>query len=145
MPLPHGYPGGAFDAVSCTSPRACTATGTAFGSSPTLAERWNGKRWRIEPTPNPPGYQTSFSVVALDGVSCTSSTACTASGQYTPGGSAAYFAEAWHGKSWRLEATPVPAGFTSGALGSVSCVPARCTAVGAYTALDGQVTLAMAR
>jgi len=145
VPLPHGAPGGAFDAVSCTSPSACTATGTAFGSSPTLAERWNGKSWRIQPTPNPPGYETSAGEVALDGVSCTSRTACTASGEYSPGGLAAYFAEAWNGKTWRLQTTPVPAGFRSGALLGVSCVPTRCTAVGAYTALGPQVTLAMAR
>jgi hypothetical protein len=145
VPLPRGVPGGAFNAVSCTSPSACTATGTAFGSSPTLAERWNGKSWRIQPTPNPPGYQTSAGEVALDGVSCTSATACTASGEYSPGGTAAYFAEAWNGKSWSLQTTPVPAGFKSGALLGVSCVPARCTAVGAYTAQGPQVTLAMAR
>lgn len=145
VPLPHGAPGGAFKAVSCTSPSACTATGTAFGSSPTLAERWNGKSWRIQPTPNPPRYETSAGEVTLDGVSCTSTTACTASGEYSPGGSAAYFAEAWNGKSWSLQTTPVPAGFRSGALLGVSCVPTRCTAVGAYTALGPQVTLAMAR
>lgn len=145
VPLPRGVPGGAFNAVSCTSPCACTAAGTAFGLSPTLAERWNGKSWRIQRTPNPPRYQTSAGEVALDGVSCTSRTACTASGEYSPGGLAAYFAEAWNGKSWRLQTTPVPAGFRSGALLGLSCVPARCTAVGAYTAPGPQVTLAMAR
>jgi hypothetical protein len=145
VPLPRGDPGGVFNAVSCTSPGACTAVGTAFGPSPTLAERWNGKSWSIQRTPNPPRYQTSAGEVALDGVSCTSRTACTASGDYSPGHRAAYFAEAWNGKSWRLQATPAPADFRSGALLGVSCVPARCTAVGAYTALGPQVTLAMAR
>jgi hypothetical protein len=146
MPLPHGVPGGALSAVSCTSPKACTASGTNFGTSgPTLAERWNGRSWRVQPTPNPKNYRLSFGQVGLDGVSCTSATACTASGQYSPGGSAAYFAEAWNGKSWRLQTTPLPVGFKSGTLLGVSCAPTRCTAVGAYTALDGQVTLAMTR
>jgi hypothetical protein len=133
-------------AVSCTSPGACTATGTSFSASgPTLALRWNGTSWRVQPTPNPANYRESASEVALDGVSCTSATACTASGEYSPGGLAAYFAEAWNGSSWRLETTPVPVGFTHGALLGVSCRCGRCTAVGAWSGGPiAQATLAMA-
>jgi hypothetical protein len=146
VPLPHGAPGGAFSAVSCTSPSACTATGTSFSATaPTLAERWNGKVWRIQPTPNPANYSTSFGQVALDGVSCSSARACTASGEYSPGGVAAYFLEAWNGKSWRLVTAPVPAGFVSGALLGVSCHCGRCTAVGAWAGGPiSQAALAMA-
>jgi hypothetical protein len=135
-----------FEAVSCTSPRACTATGTDFDpAGPTLAERWNGKIWRVERTPNPANYSASFGEVALDGVSCTSAKACTASGDYSPGGAAAYFIESWNGKRWRLQPTPRPAGFERGALLGVSCAATRCSAVGAYTGrVRLQVTLAMA-
>jgi hypothetical protein len=81
----------------------CMATGTSFSASgPTLAEWWNGKHWRIQPTPNPANYRLSFGEVALDGVSCTSAKACTASGEYSLSGAAAYFLEAWNGSSWRL-------------------------------------------
>jgi hypothetical protein len=66
-------------------------------------------------------------------LSCTSATACTASGQYSPGGKAAYFIEAWNGRSWRLVTAPHPAGFAQGALNGMSCAPARCTAVGAWS------------
>jgi hypothetical protein len=147
VPLPHRAPGGALSAVSCTSPAACTATGTNFGiRHPTLAERWNGTSWRIQPTPNPANFQQSAAEVALDGVSCTSATACTASGEYSPGGTAAYFAEAWNGSSWRLQTTPTPAGFTHGALLGTSCALARCTVVGAWTGgARLQQTLAIAR
>jgi hypothetical protein len=147
VPLPHGAPGGALSAVSCTSPGACTATGTSFlASGPTLAERWNGRSWRVQPTPNPANYRTSFGEVALDGVSCTSARACTASGEYSPGGLAAYFLEAWNGSSWRLVTAPVPAHFVSGALLGMSCTAVRCTAVGAWTGGPApQATLAMAR
>jgi hypothetical protein len=138
-----------FDAVSCTSPRACTATGTYVdprGRSLTLAARWNGKTWRVERTPTPADYALSFSEPALDGVSCTSARACTAIGAYTPHGVAAYFVESWNGKTWRLEAAPHPGGFAHGALLGISCASARCTAVGAYTGqVRLQVTLAMAR
>jgi hypothetical protein len=111
-----------------------------------LAERWNGKNWRLERTPNPADYRESFGSVALDGVSCTSANACTASGDYSPHGAAAYVIESWNGKRRRLEAAPHPGGFARRALLSMSCASARCTAVGAYTGkVRLQVTLAMAR
>jgi hypothetical protein len=145
VPLPHGAPGGALSAVSCTSPGACTATGTNFGVSPTLALRWNGKNWRIQPTPNPANYRSSASAVTLDGVSCTSATACAASGEYSPGGGAAYFVEAWNGSSWRLQTTPVPVGFVHGFLLGMSCHCRRCTTVGGWSGgVVPQATLAMA-
>lgn len=145
VPLPHGSPGGTLAAVSCTSPRACTATGANFSNTgPTLAVRWNGMRWRVQRTPTP-DFSTSHEEPALNAVSCASATACTASGTYAPDGHLAYFLEAWNGRSWRLVTAPHPAGFASGALNGVSCVPARCTAVGAWS--GGPIfaaTLAMA-
>jgi hypothetical protein len=146
VPLPRKAPGGALSAVSCTTPSACTATGTNFSTTgPTLAERWNGKHWRVQPTPNPANFTTSMGEVALNGVSCTSATACTASGKYSPGGNAAYFLEAWNGRRWRLVTAPLPAGFAQGALNGMSCAPARCTAVGAWSGGPVPVaTLAMA-
>jgi hypothetical protein len=134
VPLPASEPGGALSAVSCTAASACTATGSNFGgTAPTLAVRWNGTRWRVQPTPSPANFRTSFGEVSLDGVSCTSATACTASGEYSPGGLAAYFIEAWNGSRWRLVTAPVPAHFVSGALLGMSCAPKRCTAVGAWS------------
>jgi hypothetical protein len=145
VPLPRKVTTGILSGVSCTSPSACTATGTHFGTSPTLAERWNGKNWRVQPTPNPKNYGKSFGAVSLNSVSCTSANACTASGEYSPGGLAAYFIEAWNGKSWRLVTAPVPAHFVSGTLLGMSCARARCTAVGAWSGgVRSQETLAMA-
>jgi hypothetical protein len=145
VPLPKGAPGGAFRAVSCTTPSACTASGTSFGDTgPTLAERWNGKAWSIQPTPNPPNYVTSPEQTTLSSVSCASAKTCTATGEYAPGMLAAYFLEVWNGKSWHLQTAPVPSGFKEGALLGVSCIPARCVAAGLWTGTDGQLTLAMA-
>jgi hypothetical protein len=67
--------------VSCTAANACTAVGDYdYGSISadygTLAERWNGTTWAIQATPNPTDSQ-------LNGVSCTSATACTAAGDYS--------------------------------------------------------------
>lgn len=146
VPLPRGSFGGTLTAVSCTSPSGCTATGTNFSTTgPTLAERWNGTRWSVQPTPYPANSGASRREVELNAVSCASTTACTASGAYAPGGHSAYFLEAWNGRSWRLVTAPVPAGFVQGALNGMSCAPARCTAVGAWSGGPIYVaTLAMA-
>jgi hypothetical protein len=131
-PGPRPARAGVFNAVSCTSPNACTATGTDFihPRGPTLAERWNGRTWRIQRTPNPANFSVSRSEVTLDAVSCTSARACTAIGAYDPG-HAAYFLESWNGSRWRLEPAPQPAGFVHGSLLGLSCTAARCSAVGA--------------
>lgn len=146
VPLPSGSPGGILSAVSCTSPNACTATGANFtATAPTLAERWNGTRWRIQATPFPANSGTSHQQVELNSVSCTSATACTATGAYAPGGNSDYFLEAWNGQRWQLVTAPHPVGFVAGAVNGVSCVPTRCTAAGAWSGGPISVaTLAMA-
>jgi hypothetical protein len=47
----------------------------------TLAERWNGSGWEIQPTPNPAGATD----LNLAGVSCPTRRACTAVGTYFTG------------------------------------------------------------
>ena len=61
-PTPANPPGSNVSllaAVSCTSAASCTAVGASFyNSSPrvrTLAERWNGSSWTIQPTARPSG------------------------------------------------------------------------------------------
>ncbi len=121
-------------AVSCTSASACTAVGDyAPKSRPkvvelTLADRWNGKRWTHEPTPNPAGT----TLAQLLGVSCSSATACIAVGVYAiPGKPSLTLAERWNGKKWAIERTPVPKGLVTATLKSVWCRSATsCIAVG---------------
>jgi hypothetical protein len=52
VPSAPAVPAGIFDAVSRTSASVCTATGTTFShpGGPTLAESWDGKAWRVEPS-----------------------------------------------------------------------------------------------
>lgn len=132
-----GAPVGPFAAVSCTSASACTAVGgynNAADVGVTLAERWNGTTWSIESTPNPSGAQSSY----LDGVSCTSSTVCTAVGAWDQD----TLAEHWDGTTWSLQSTP-SAGQGAN-LTSVSCTSSSaCVAVGNYFKVSGVgVTLA---
>jgi hypothetical protein len=126
-----------FNAVSCTSARACTAVGSYFNSAFNgfaLAERWNGADWVIQATPRTAN-------AALYGVSCASAQACIAVGS---AGKKAILVETWNGTRWRLQSAPKPVGGTGGLLAGVSCTSARtCTAVGSYTTSAGKrLTLA---
>jgi hypothetical protein len=77
MPSPNPAAGGAgFNAVSCASPSACTGVGAS--NSGTLAERWNGTRWSLQPTPNP----VAAFQITLDSVACPARRFCTAVGDY---------------------------------------------------------------
>ncbi|MGH9297571.1 MAG: hypothetical protein ACRDZP_06285 [Acidimicrobiales bacterium] len=134
VPLPSGFSGGLLSAVACTSASACTATGGTFGSTSPLAERWNGVHWAVQSTPAPASASVSHQVITLNGVACVSTTSCSASGEYAPGGRSAYFLESWNGRSWTMVTTPTPTKFRAGALNGIACVVARCTAVGAWSA-----------
>ena len=124
--------------MSCTVGAACTAVGWVSdisGSEVTLAERWNGTSWSVQATPNPTGVWGSV----LDGVSCTSATACTAVGDSPLNDvSKVTLAETWNGTSWSVQATPNPSDATSSDLLGVSCTSATaCKAVGDYTDSGG--------
>ena len=127
-PNPSGAAVSSLFGVSCTAPSACTAVGNSInqaGASQTLAERWNGTRWTIQPTPNP-SHGGGF----LNGVACASTSACTAVGSSNAG----TLAERWNGTRWAIQPTPNPAQ-GGGFLTSVACPSASsCTAVGVSNA-----------
>jgi hypothetical protein len=100
VPQPAGTTDAYLNGISCSSPVACTAAGVWYdrtGRSFLLAERWNGKRWAIQPTPTPPGSNSGFNAV-----SCPSATDCVAVGQDSSGPLAAR----WNGTTWTLLRTP---------------------------------------
>jgi hypothetical protein len=131
-PSPNPLAGnGALNTVSCPTTSVCTAVGlhvTESGLGVTLAERRSGSAWTVESTPNPAGAAAS----ALNGVSCPSSSACTAVGAFFAGsGAQLTLAERWDGTSWAIQPTPNPAGSPSSILSAVACPAAdTCTAVG---------------
>jgi hypothetical protein len=99
---------GSFAAGSCAGPAWCVAVGSTKDSSGTspLAEAWNGTSWRVTAVPAPPGGTYS----ALDAVSCTAPTACTAVGRYTSNQNIRLtLAERWNGTAWSVQRTPNPA------------------------------------
>ncbi len=115
-------------AVSCTSPRSCTAVGSS-ASRFALAERWDGSTWTIQRVP---GANRAGST-QLTAVSCSSGSACMAVGTYNAG--IAAIAESWNGVAWTLHVMPgppQPQPFVQPA--GLSCTgsagPAECVAVG---------------
>jgi hypothetical protein len=136
--------------VSCTSSRFCIAVGV--GDAPeismgsTLAEGWNGSRWSIQQTQNPSELTHDD---ALSGVSCTSTSACTAVGTADVGqGVFQPEAQRWNGRRWSTQLpTTNPAANLfemSLSINGVSCASRRaCTSVGSFVNSAGTtVTLA---
>lgn len=133
-PNPIGAQGGGLDNVSCSSATSCIAVGSFFTSGEVetaLALRWDGTAWKLQPVRIPTGTQDSF----LEGISCTSPTACTAVGMYDNStGNAQALIERWNGTSWKLQSSPNPTTAQDTVLHAVSCTtPTACTAVGAYS------------
>jgi hypothetical protein len=120
--------------VSCTTVRSCMAvgfvnSGSATGGVPlTLAEQWNGNKWRVLPTPNPSGTIGAF----LAGVACGSG-GCTAVGYNEPPSGLApivTLAESWNGGLWSIQPTSNPAGAINSLLLGVAC-PSQTSCVSA--------------
>jgi hypothetical protein len=135
VPIPRLEDNGMYFAVggvSCPSSDHCVAAGTyeteaSEGSLP-LAEFWDGSEWTPQEIPAPAG-----SAAQLNGISCSSTEACTAVGTSITGGAYEAFATSWDGSEWTTQSLPQPAGTTLAYLNAVSCASAAdCVAVGNY-------------
>jgi hypothetical protein len=138
MPTPAGSQYTSLQAVSCTSPDACTATGSYrnhAGVGQGLAERWNGTNWSIQAIAEP------SKVRAMNGVDCTYGSTCTAVGWYSSStGTPSPLAEVWNGTSWSVQTVPLPTGSQGAVFSAVSCTsPSACTATGNEFANPGGV------
>jgi hypothetical protein len=130
--------------VSCVSPKNCVAVGldgNAYrGTGGPLAEKWNGRTWKIARMRLPAGATSG----ELFGVSCKSASACVAVGLYLDSAGAGIpLAETWNGRTWTPRTLPTPAGGTGVILNGVSCASARrCVAVGEYFTGGGAAAIA---
>jgi len=136
VPTPdEGAHSNLLDNLSCDSTTWCVAAGYFYNGSAvtqTLVESWNGTTWSIVPTPNI-GTKSN----TLLGVSCTSTSSCTAVGYDVPtspvirgGIHAVNLIESWNGTSWSVVPSPNE-GTDSNNLFDISCVsPTSCVAVG---------------
>lgn len=117
---PTGSTGWNVDAVSCVTRTFCEAVGvyaTPSLQNDSLAERWNGTRWAVQPSPNQAGQYTD---TELTSVSCVSARFCQATDDAGP------LIEQWNGRKWSGRTLPDSDGFTV-----VSCTSAAfCQALG---------------
>ena len=113
--------------VSCTSTTWCLSTGydhvTGGPESVPMGVSWNGTSWGLITTPTVPAGDKSASLDS--GISCTSSTACTAIGsQITSAGVILPLVERWNGSSWAVQTTPSAPEKDEYLLYGVSCTSA---------------------
>jgi hypothetical protein len=80
--VPRGSTLSQFNGISCAGPKNCVASGLFSkdfaGTHHTLVNRWNGRKWAIQPSTGPARAAGS----SLTGVSCTTTGRCVAVGTY---------------------------------------------------------------
>jgi hypothetical protein len=134
---PSGDTFSQFLGVSCTSTRACTAVGyyNADGAEHPLAERWDGRTWKVQTVPLPAGAHGG----ALNGVSCSSASVCVSvGGDQNVSNHEVAFAARWNGTVWKAQAAPSPGTASVAELNSIACQSTvSCEAVGAYAKSAG--------
>jgi len=141
VPNPSGSKSAFLQKVSCASSTSCMAVGSYYDgtTNKTLAERWNGSSWSVSSSPNPAEAKSGeIAGSYLLGVSCASSSSCTAVGRYVNATESfglpteeKTLAESWGGSEWAIQATTNPEGMKYPKLNGVSCVSSiSCKAVG---------------
>ena len=137
-PVPGSSVSAQLSAVWCSAVNICLAVGYNYTSVLyfPMAEMWNGTTWTRYRPPSPSGSAWGH----LDGLTCTSKSACTAVGFYlTSSGAQLPLADSWNGTTWAMQAAADPGGGEiESQLSGVSCTAAAaCTAVGYYQDASG--------
>jgi hypothetical protein len=126
--------------ISCPASNYCVAAGNwpdsnADGATEPLIEVWNGSTWSIQYDTVLPADESSY----VEGVSCTSTSSCFATGGYSPTEDTNVATTMQYtGGAWTTPVETQPANATDALLKSVSCTTAgkadHCTAVGFFEA-----------
>jgi hypothetical protein len=145
---PSPNPGASYDeldsvaATSATNAWAVGAEDNGGTLNPALIERWNGKVWKVQPSPNPSPHQPGYIRNKFLGVAATSSTNAWAVGYYLD--NTAHnrtLIEHWNGKAWQIQPSPNP-GASYDELYSVAATSAtNAWAVGFELGTPGKRTL----
>jgi RHS repeat-associated protein len=125
------------DVWCAESSAPCLAVGSsdASGSEQAQSKRWNEGAWTSKAVPVPGGTVRS----RLNGIACSSTSACVAVGSYDDGTARKTLAAIWNGTSWASSSTPNPSGATLSELKGVACTSSTaCKAVGSYVNSAGE-------
>jgi hypothetical protein len=129
---PAGADVASLNAISCQSGSSCTAVGSYSADAPNqaLAETLSGTTWTIDSVPDNVGALGS----ELLGLSCLSSTSCTAVGDFIDSANFdGNLVEVLKGTTWSLQSSPSPSSVNESNLLAVSCASSKaCVAVGEY-------------
>jgi hypothetical protein len=102
-----------------------TANTDSSGDTATEAERLIGHRWVAQQTPDRGPFP------GLNGVSCTSPSACVAAGSTSSGIGNSGLLERFNGRRWTAQVPSAPRGAQESSLADIACLPRRgCIAVG---------------
>jgi hypothetical protein len=96
----------------------------------TVAERWNGSAWSVQPTPRIPGAYD----IDPPGVSCPTSSVCTAVGGYTNDGPKETLAEQWNLDEGSTAAAGGPLAAGGSSIRSCAGLPVAASIASARTA-----------
>jgi hypothetical protein len=126
--------------VAATSSSNAWAVGircASTGGTRTLVEHWNGKAWKVQPSPNPGG---SGKTSGLTGVTATSSGNAWAVGAYTKnrGALRQTLIERFNGTAWKVQPSPNadPSQADNGLFDVAATSSGNAWAVGSYGALS---------
>jgi hypothetical protein len=121
-------------AVSCATATSCTAIGDTVTTrqEAVVAERWNGRTWRLEPFSHP-------TRIVLNAVACPTPSWCTAVGSEVPGSHRGHdWDETWHAGGTGWQGAPLPETVGIADLQSVACPTASfCLAAGGQSIGEG--------
>ncbi len=109
-PNPSAPGGDAYlDGVAGASPDNAWAVGDYYNGTvdQTLIEHWNGKSWKVQPSPNPSGSSNNN---YLDGVTATGANNAWAVGFSDYGAIDQTVIEHWNGKTWKVQPSVDPSG-----------------------------------
>jgi hypothetical protein len=128
MPSPHPGFRAVLFGVAATSSTDAWAVGyfTNANGPRTLVEHWNGKAWKVQPSPNRGSADNE-----LFGVAATSSTNAWAVGHYFNGTAYRALIEHWNGKAWKIQKAPGP-GSANELSGVAATSPTDAWTVGDY-------------
>ena len=131
--MPNGSGNSYFEGVDAASSTDVWAVGYSVASSDqtglTMAQHWNGKKWRLVPTPNPEGSSVSI----LSSVTEVAPDDVWAVGYQQVNGTDSTLVEHFDGSTWSIVASSTPSGGFNSALTGVTAISARnVVAVGNY-------------